>query len=746
MATGSTLNYAGIIANNIVNNVAVPGVLDVGPMGASTSVPLVGPSVSFNGTLSLTGINTYTGVTHDNFGTLEIAQDANLGAVPASVTANSLTIGTPYNVADPISGSGATLLLNGTFQISTNRGIGLGVAYVSTPATTTGSGFTLPPAPTAGGEIDVVSGDTVTYNGVITNTSLSSPLATLNDPLVVNSASHTGTLVLGGTDTYGLNSSTAWPSTTIDGGTLSISSASALSFAPLSAQKAVINIDGGTLLLTGIVPITLPANSGMTVGYGGTSPGGTGEIDVATGQTVTYNGIITNGITNGQGGAGSGTSELVVGNSGQTNNGELILGGANVYGGGTLINTGTVLFNQASSIGGNPANVPTTDVTVESTGTAAAGYAMDQTSFLDRIATGSTGVVALGADDSLPLDFSAATGANLPSVSFGDIPGSGAPPVRSLTRAPLTPYGTTYYLGGGGGKLTVSSAWQTLRLDRQGSFCAQWHRSRHGGPDEHEHLQRGDIGRWRPPQRQRQYRRHRSHRLLGCNSGRHRHHHLPGDGQPRRHHRAGDSPTSTGILTTDLAINGTLSAYLNGTTAGTGYDQIQATGAAVSAGRSSILSLVVGPNFTAAPPAPGTIFDLLVNGPGSVLTAFSAMPPGSIITDSTNKYQFKISYTGTNSGTTGGNDVVVDYLGTTVTCISPTYGLTGASVTITGTNFTGTSAVSFGGTPATSFVVNSVSSITAVAPAGIDTVNVTVTTPGGTSAISTNDRSACSRS
>jgi hypothetical protein len=80
----------------------------------------------------------------------------------------------------------------------------------------------------------------------------------------------------------------------------------------------------------------------------------------------------------------------------------------------------------------------------------------------------------------------------------------------------------------------------------------------------------------------------------------------------------------------------------------------------------------------------------------------------------------------------------------TVTGISPTSGPAagGTSVTITGTGFTGATAVKFGGTSATSFTVNSATSITAISPAKATggTVDVTVTTPGGTSATSVNDR------
>jgi hypothetical protein len=55
-------------------------------------------------------------------------------------------------------------------------------------------------------------------------------------------------------------------------------------------------------------------------------------------------------------------------------------------------------------------------------------------------------------------------------------------------------------------------------------------------------------------------------------------------------------------------------------------------------------------------------------------------------------------------------------------------------VIITGTNFTGATAVMFGAVAATTFTVNSATQITATSPAGTGTANVTVTTPDGTSA------------
>ncbi len=74
----------------------------------------------------------------------------------------------------------------------------------------------------------------------------------------------------------------------------------------------------------------------------------------------------------------------------------------------------------------------------------------------------------------------------------------------------------------------------------------------------------------------------------------------------------------------------------------------------------------------------------------------------------------------------------------TVTGVSPSSGpAAGAtSVTITGTNLTGATAVKFGTTASGSFTFNSATQITATSPAGSGKVDVTVTTPGGTSATS----------
>ncbi|MBI5836475.1 MAG: IPT/TIG domain-containing protein [Candidatus Eisenbacteria bacterium] len=67
----------------------------------------------------------------------------------------------------------------------------------------------------------------------------------------------------------------------------------------------------------------------------------------------------------------------------------------------------------------------------------------------------------------------------------------------------------------------------------------------------------------------------------------------------------------------------------------------------------------------------------------------------------------------------------------TISTFSPPSGLAGTSVTITGTGFTGVTAVAFNGTSA-SFTVNSATQITATVPAGATTGPVSATNPAGT--------------
>ena len=101
---------------------------------------------------------------------------------------------------------------------------------------------------------------------------------------------------------------------------------------------------------------------------------------------------------------------------------------------------------------------------------------------------------------------------------------------------------------------------------------------------------------------------------------------------------------STGSVT--LAAGSTLAVTLNGTTSGTGYDQLNVTGKVSLSGATSNLSL----GFT---PTVGDTFTLIQNdGADPVVGIFVGLKEGSTLT--LNGMTFQISYKG---GT--GNDVVL---------------------------------------------------------------------------------------
>ncbi|MGW2639061.1 IPT/TIG domain-containing protein, partial [Streptomyces sp. NPDC001348] len=96
-----------------------------------------------------------------------------------------------------------------------------------------------------------------------------------------------------------------------------------------------------------------------------------------------------------------------------------------------------------------------------------------------------------------------------------------------------------------------------------------------------------------------------------------------------------------------------------------------------------------------------------------------------------------VNVTVTTSQGTSSQSVPFTYLtvaAPTLTSLTPTQGPVGTSVTLTGTNLTGATAVRFDGVAASSFTVDSATQVTAVAPAhSAGASAVTVTTAGGTS-------------
>ncbi|MBF6208055.1 DUF3494 domain-containing protein [Streptomyces gardneri] len=180
-------------------------------------------------------------------------------------------------------------------------------------------------------------------------------------------------------------------------------------------------------------------------------------------------------------------------------------------------------------------------------------------------------------------------------------------------------------------------------------------------------------------------------------------------------------------------VNVTVQALLDGTsnpmpyTYGGGLPNLSGINPASGSATGGTTVVLTGTNFTGATAVsfggtPATSFT--VNSPTQITAVAPAHAAGTVLVTVT-----------TAVGTSNG--VAFTYIAVpTLASVTPNSGPPsgGTVVVLTGTGLTGATAVSFGGTPATLFTVNSDTQITVLTPAhAAGTVQVTVTTPGGTS-------------
>jgi uncharacterized repeat protein (TIGR01451 family) len=141
-------------------------------------------------------------------------------------------------------------------------------------------------------------------------------------------------------------------------------------------------------------------------------------------------------------------------------------------------------------------------------------------------------------------------------------------------------------------------------------------------------------------------------------------------------------------------------------------------------GTNNTLVTVTGSGLNEQSPAP------LVTVGSGVVTSFGTISPNTLT--------FNVPATATSGNitvnTTNGSATSSQlfYLPAAITNFVPTNGASGTIVTITGKNFTNASAVTFSGIPAMGFGVTNNNTIVAIAPVGVTSGTLSVTTPFGT--------------
>lgn len=404
------------------------------------------------------------GAIADGAGSTAFLANVNLTAADQTITLDSSRILGAIRIGDNNStdrrsfliapANGATLTFDNTpnnanaslVQISTSNG-----DTISVPVLLNSS---LDILNTATDKILTLSGNIsagTTGLKVIANRGVSAPALTTS-PLATNV--NTGAVTLGGVGSIisdgsgqvailqdspgnsvlsltGLNTFTG--GVTLNNGTLSLGSVTALgaTSSKLVINSGYLNSTVNSLVLTANNPVEINGSfsfigsQSLSLGTGAVTF--TDNINISSNANqLTLGGNISDG--------GNGYSLT------KTGQGRVYLTGTNNYTGGTTVNAGFLIVNKNAALGGTGRNVA-----VNFGSTLAANYTMDQ-AFVDRVTTDSVGTLALWTNSSAALNLSA-----FPNMRLG----SGANATYSGT---LTPYGSTFRLGGGSSTLTVSSA------------------------------------------------------------------------------------------------------------------------------------------------------------------------------------------------------------------------------------------------------------------------------------------------
>ncbi|MCX7007447.1 MAG: autotransporter-associated beta strand repeat-containing protein, partial [Kiritimatiellaeota bacterium] len=480
-ATTHSLNLgAGAVtlgSNRIVtvaaNALTVGGVISDG--GSNFGLTKAG-----NGTLVLTTNATYTGATIINTGTLQLAGGLNPLSPYSAIIPNAgildLGGGTQFSTGAVAFTSGGGTIQNGTLSNDTaytaqGGTIGISLAGAAGLTKTTTNALILSGSNTFSGGVTLNNGTLNINNG----SALGTGVFTINGGVLDNTTAAALTNSQNNTQNWSSDFTFAGTrnlhlgtgAVTLGGGRIVTVSNNVLTIGGVisdgGSNFGLTKAGNGTLVLTTNATYTgaTTINAGTLQLAGGLNPlspfstifPNAGILDLgggtqfSTGAIAFVGGTITNGSLSNNTAytAQSGTISInLSGSAGLTKNGVGTLGlaGTNTYSGGTLLNAGVLQINSTNSL---PVGIG--NMTLSYGTTFAAGYQMGQ-SFLDRVSTASSGTVALAVSSTNALNFNTAGLTNVSLGAVGTVTNSGT----------LTPFGSAYRLGGGGGTLVITNA------------------------------------------------------------------------------------------------------------------------------------------------------------------------------------------------------------------------------------------------------------------------------------------------
>ena len=447
-----SVRTSGTVATNITNNGRInaeSGSPNVVYAGVISGTGQFSPTAGNNTTELRNTTNSYTGITAINgspAGTLRVVKLANGG--------QNSSVGASSNAASNLQILNSVLFYLGggdsTDRLFTVGGFNGTVANIG-EIVASGSGaidFT-----NTGAMVWANAGQTglLTLSGTNTaNNSLAPVISDNGVSLVSLTKTGDGTWVLAGNNTFS-------GTTKIGRGRLSVATVGNTGSSSNLGANGTINFGSttttGTLIYTGV-----GETSDKVVNLAGTTGGGGIQADNASGTLIFSNNLTVTGSgakTLTLSGSGAGQLQGIIPNytgAGgplavsvtKSGNGIWTLSGANTYTGNTAVNNGVLQLSSTAAITGAAAR----PYTVNAGGALAAGFALDQP-LLDKVVTTSAGVIALaaGGTNSTALNFSSLTAASLGAVGTGTQAYTGT----------LTPSGTVYRLGGGGGTLDFQS-------------------------------------------------------------------------------------------------------------------------------------------------------------------------------------------------------------------------------------------------------------------------------------------------